>query len=490
MRRAAVAMWALAARVNLWTVRRTYIPTAARFPLPPGPLSPSLPTHALDENGPNFGYIITAAMNEPWSRGDRIAIAGVLLTAATVVAALIVIPEVRNLLGLRQEQRDYRQRQIETPEVIADKKSAQMPSEKPPSQSTLSQVTAQPTPRTKNVSAPQGRKADIRPRQNATENVAPAPTDVYRSSSYVPPPIVQSTLTANPVQAPRDEPSSALAPINARPPPIHDTTPLTAAEILKLRGPGRIPGLEGALDPIKDSGDRTYLYADNIAIDGGKSQPVDFALGQVLILDDALGHSFQVRVLSINSEAAIIEYRSRLLPDGNVRASLNIAVVNDALEPIKGADVYIFFRDNTFLSGKTDSGGRHNFPRLKGDVIAVYCAHRLYAAFVLDNAAISQSLLIKMSRDGGGSLIINTVGSIPGLDGSLDPKSDTTNGLYLYADDIDVNNGQRQPADLKLRVPFELRDKRGERFRVEIVGMKESISLLNYSHLGRSAIAR
>ena len=35
MRRAAVATWALAARVNLWTVRPASIPAAARFPRPP-----------------------------------------------------------------------------------------------------------------------------------------------------------------------------------------------------------------------------------------------------------------------------------------------------------------------------------------------------------------------------------------------------------------------------------------------------------------------
>ncbi len=35
MRRAAVATWALAARVNLWTVRRTSIPAVASFPRPP-----------------------------------------------------------------------------------------------------------------------------------------------------------------------------------------------------------------------------------------------------------------------------------------------------------------------------------------------------------------------------------------------------------------------------------------------------------------------
>lgn len=39
-----------------------------------------------------------------------------------------------------------------------------------------------------------------------------------------------------------------------------------------------IPGLEGRLNPILDTGFRKYLYADNIAIDGGKQQPAHFEI--------------------------------------------------------------------------------------------------------------------------------------------------------------------------------------------------------------------
>ena len=35
---------------------------------------------------------------------------------------------------------------------------------------------------------------------------------------------------------------------------------------------GYIPGLTGRLNPIRDSQDRTYIYASNIAVNGGKPQ--------------------------------------------------------------------------------------------------------------------------------------------------------------------------------------------------------------------------
>ena len=50
---------------------------------------------------------------------------------------------------------------------------------------------------------------------------------------------------------------------------------------------GYLPGLSGRLNPIRDTHDRTYLYASNIAINKGKQQPVDFMPGEDLRLTDA-----------------------------------------------------------------------------------------------------------------------------------------------------------------------------------------------------------
>ena len=62
-------------------------------------------------------------------------------------------------------------------------------------------------------------------------------------------------------------------------------------------GTGDIPGLLGRLNPILDTSGRTYLYASNIAINGGRQQPVRFAPGEEeLRLTDANGHELLVRV--------------------------------------------------------------------------------------------------------------------------------------------------------------------------------------------------
>ena len=73
---------------------------------------------------------------------------------------------------------------------------------------------------------------------------------------------------------------------------------------------GELPGLDGRLNPIRDALDRTYLYASNIAINGGQPQPVAFRLGEPLQLTDAEGREVQVRIVNIVGRSALIEYRS------------------------------------------------------------------------------------------------------------------------------------------------------------------------------------
>lgn len=72
---------------------------------------------------------------------------------------------------------------------------------------------------------------------------------------------------------------------------------------------GGVPGLTGRLNPIRDTHDRTYLYASNIAIERGRQQPVHFVLGEELVLTDSGGREKRVRVVEIFGRACLLEYR-------------------------------------------------------------------------------------------------------------------------------------------------------------------------------------
>ncbi len=75
-------------------------------------------------------------------------------------------------------------------------------------------------------------------------------------------------------------------------------------------GSGRVPGLAGRLNPVRDSQDRLYLYADNISVDGGERQPIPSAIGEELLATDSNGKEKRLRVVDITGRSALVEYHS------------------------------------------------------------------------------------------------------------------------------------------------------------------------------------
>ena len=77
---------------------------------------------------------------------------------------------------------------------------------------------------------------------------------------------------------------------------------------------GFIDGLKGRLNPILDTSNRTYLYADNIAINGGENQPTSFKLNTPITLEDADGTVVYATVKHIAARVSLIEYRRKPVP--------------------------------------------------------------------------------------------------------------------------------------------------------------------------------
>lgn len=78
--------------------------------------------------------------------------------------------------------------------------------------------------------------------------------------------------------------------------------------IICENGTGIIPGLKGGLNPILDTSNRNYLYASNIAINGGQSQPATFKINEPMDLEDCDGIIMQVTVKDIQGRSSLIEF--------------------------------------------------------------------------------------------------------------------------------------------------------------------------------------
>lgn len=76
-----------------------------------------------------------------------------------------------------------------------------------------------------------------------------------------------------------------------------------------IQSTGYIPKFNGRLNPILDSSNRTYLYAENIAIDGGKGQPATFSINEPMSLEDNQGVIINIIFRFVNGRTTtLIEY--------------------------------------------------------------------------------------------------------------------------------------------------------------------------------------
>jgi hypothetical protein len=69
-----------------------------------------------------------------------------------------------------------------------------------------------------------------------------------------------------------------------------------------------IPGLNGRLNIILDTSMRTYLYADNISINGGMQQPATFQIGIPFTLEDSDGVVMEITVMHIQGRTSLVQY--------------------------------------------------------------------------------------------------------------------------------------------------------------------------------------
>jgi hypothetical protein len=62
------------------------------------------------------------------------------------------------------------------------------------------------------------------------------------------------------------------------------------------------------LNPIRDTLNRLYLHADNIAIEGGKPQPATFELGVPFEVEDRNSRVFSLKIIEVIGSSSLIEF--------------------------------------------------------------------------------------------------------------------------------------------------------------------------------------
>ena len=84
---------------------------------------------------------------------------------------------------------------------------------------------------------------------------------------------------------------------------------VSGGSLIMAKRTGHLPGIQGRLNPILDNLDRTYLYADNVAINDGLQQPVHFSLNEPVRLTDSMGSSATLWFREMVGSSCIFDYR-------------------------------------------------------------------------------------------------------------------------------------------------------------------------------------
>lgn len=131
-------------------------------------------------------------------------------------------------------------------------------------------------------------------------------------------------------------------------------------------------------------------------------------------------------------------------------------------KPIKGVSI-VFSADNgTCLDGATDDTGCCKILIATKRLYDVLIAHENYPSLIINKFDLHSDLKIELAGvPNVGSIIIQNTGYINGLKGRLNPILDSSKRMYLYADNIAINEGEPQPVTFALNEPMVVEDSCG-----------------------------
>ncbi len=167
----------------------------------------------------------------------------------------------------------------------------------------------------------------------------------------------------------------------------------------------------------------------------------------------------------------------RPVPEG---VAARVAVVHaDTGKPVRDVHVLWVYPNKTCLEARTDAFGHADVELYANLPMTVLCAAPGFAADVVpdyepgEDAAGVLEVRMRPVADGGSAIIANRTGRAPGIRGRLNPIRDTLDRLYVYADNVAVNDGAAQPVVFHLDEPLKLTDALGNTATVwfrEVIG--------------------
>jgi hypothetical protein len=159
----------------------------------------------------------------------------------------------------------------------------------------------------------------------------------------------------------------------------------------------------------------------------------------------------------------------------------SISVISSTGAAVASATIVAIADNGTTKSGQTDANGKVTLTIPTRRHYQLLVAHSDYPAALISSWDPADGIQITLTdTENTGSVICHSTGYIPGLEGRLNPIFNTDNTAHLYADNIAIEGGKKQPALLKINEPFELEDSNGVIMEVRIIHIQGRTSLIQF----------
>jgi hypothetical protein len=136
-------------------------------------------------------------------------------------------------------------------------------------------------------------------------NASIKPPDDAPATIFVAHPMHQGVMVA--YVKPKKDMSVRFGP-PPRTPKDSKVEPVIPGSVVDPGGWVSIPGLEGGLDLIHDSSDRTYVYGKNLSFENGTKQPFPFILDKPFVVEDKNRIKIRVIVNAVVGDVFLISY--------------------------------------------------------------------------------------------------------------------------------------------------------------------------------------
>jgi hypothetical protein len=168
--------------------------------------------------------------------------------------------------------------------------------------------------------------------------------------------------------------------------------------------------------------------------------------------------------------SVLVKYKLKTIVTDANGTPLNQATVL-ALDPV----------NKTYVYGLTNTEGLCVLTSSIKKTVTIFVAHAQQKGVVLTGQTNNDNLVIKMTDSSFGSAVaVGGTGKIVGLDGVVNPIKDNIDRLYMYANNISINNGTPQPVTFDLTNSLKLEDVLGKVKTVWIPFIDGNTSLINY----------